>query len=215
MLIDGAACDNRDMRSTAKLLWVAAAGTALGLVALTVVGDRHPVWQSDTGQKVLQKGLETAAPEPPPGVTVAKVGDKIPAMSLRTIGGDNQQRRELKEIADGKPMLINFWASWCGPCIREIPELVRYANSDKGKDVTVVGIALDEPAAAQSFVDRFKMNYPQLWDEIGPKDASVTLGNPAGVLPYSVLIGADGMLLKQKIGPFAEGEIDKWVVAAP
>lgn len=187
---------------------------ALGLVALTVMGDRHPVWQSETGQKVLQKGLETTAPTPPPGVTVAKVGDKIPAISLRTIGGDNQQRRTLSEIAGGKPMLINFWASWCGPCIREIPELVRYSNSDKGKSVQVVGIALDEPAAAQAFVDRFKMNYPQLWDEIGPKDASVTLGNPAGVLPYSVLIGADGTLLKQKIGPFAEGEIDKWVGAA-
>ncbi len=156
----------------------------------------------------------TAPSTPPPAdFPVASVGAKIPAVTLKTFETATAPSTSaaLADAAGGKPMLINFWASWCGPCIREIPELVHFAESEHGKAYTVVGIALDEPAAAKAFIDRFKMSYPQFWDDIGPRDSSVALGNPAGALPYSVLVGADGTLLKQKIGPFAEGEIARWV----
>ena len=194
------------MRPITKYLWVAVAGVALGLIALYAMGDRHPVWQSDTGQQVLQKGFEVTAPTPPADLQVASVGETIPSLTLNDFNGGKQS---LADVAGGKPMLINFWASWCGPCIKEIPELVDFSTSQS--DILVVGIALDEPDAAKTFIDRFKMEYPQLWDEIGPRDSSVALGNPAGALPYSVLIDKDGVLRKQKIGPFAHGEIATWV----
>jgi hypothetical protein len=74
----------------------------------------------------------------------------------------------------------------------------------------VVGIALDDKASVEAFLRRVPVTYPILLDTAGPADSSVRLGNPKGVLPYSVLVSADGRLLKQRIGPFDPGEIDDW-----
>jgi hypothetical protein len=74
----------------------------------------------------------------------------------------------------------------------------------------VVGIALDDPADVRTFVERTGVAYPILVDTPGPADAGVRLGNPKGVLPYSILVSADGRLLRQRIGPFEEGEIAGW-----
>ena len=62
----------------------------------------------------------------------------------------------------------------------------------------------------QAFLQRIPVDYPILIDTPGPADSGVRLGNPKGVLPYSVLVSADGRLLKQRIGPFVHGEIGRW-----
>ena len=107
-------------------------------------------------------------------------------------------------------MLINVWASWCGPCIEEMPELERFAVAQGASGVQVVGIALDDVANVREFLVQVPVSYPIMIDAAGPADAGVRLGNPKGVLPYSILISADGRLLKQRIGPFVHGEIDAW-----
>ena len=91
-----------------------------------------------------------------------------------------------------------------------MPELQRFAAQQATNGVQVVGIALDEADAVHAFLQRVPVSYPILLDTPGPADAGVRLGNPKGVLPYSVLISADGRLLKQRIGPFDDGEIDAW-----
>jgi len=93
-----------------------------------------------------------------------------------------------------------------------MPELQRFAEQQGANGVQVVGIALDDPAAVQAFLERVPVSYPILLDTPGPADAGVRLGNPKGVLPYSVLVSDDGRLLKQRIGPFADGEIEHWSV---
>jgi len=107
-------------------------------------------------------------------------------------------------------VLVNLWASWCGPCIEEMPELDRYAREQGANGVQVLGIALDDAEAVQAFLDRIPVEYHIAIDAAGPADAGVRLGNPRGVLPYTALVSADGLLLKQEIGPFAHGEIDDW-----
>ncbi len=91
-----------------------------------------------------------------------------------------------------------------------MPELQRFHSEQAPHGTQVVGIALDDAASVHAFLKQVPVDYPILLDSAGPADAGVLLGNPRGVLPYSVLVAADGRLLKQRIGPFDPGEIDDW-----
>src|SRR5690606_28644396 len=121
-------------------------------------------------------------------------GEPVPSLTLPALDGS---RTDVPGDFAGRPLLVNVWASWCGPCIEEMPELQRFAASEGADGTQVVGIALDAPAAVRAFLERIPVGYPILLDVPGPADAGVQLGNPKGVLPYSVLVSADGRLLKQ------------------
>ena len=196
------------MGSTAKILLVAAIAGALGVVAGLVVNGPGPLLRTEIGQRALQSAMEASAPKPPADLPVARRGEVIPTLRLPALDGTTV---ELPAAHAGKPILVNLWASWCGPCIQEMPELDRFAASQGANGTQVVGIALDDAEAVQAFLKRVPVRYTILLDEAGPRDAGVQLGNPKGVLPYTVLISADGRLIKQKIGPFQHGEIDNWV----
>jgi len=196
------------MGSTAKILLVAAIAGALGVVAGLVVNGPGPLLRTEIGQRALQSAMEASAPKPPADLPVARRGEVIPTLRLPALDGTTV---ELPAAHAGKPILVNLWASWCGPCIEEMPELDRFAASQGANGTQVVGIALDDAAAVQAFLKRVPVRYTILLDEAGPRDAGVQLGNPKGVLPYTALISADGRLIKQKIGPFQHGEIDNWV----
>jgi thiol-disulfide isomerase/thioredoxin len=195
------------MRSQAKILLVALAAGALGVVASLATSGPGPLLRSELGQRLLGSLLSAAAPEPPPGVAVATRGKPIPVINVRDLAGN---RIEFPTRYAGKAMLVNVWASWCAPCLKEMPELQRFAMQHAANGVQVVGIALDDADAVNAFQRRVPVSYPILLDTPGPADAGVRLGNPKGVLPYSVLVSADGRLLKQRIGPFDEGEINAW-----
>jgi thiol-disulfide isomerase/thioredoxin len=163
---------------------------------------------SEWGQRVLHSVLSASAPEPPTGVPVARRGEPIATLTLKSLDGRTMQ---LPEAYSGRPLLINVWASWCGPCIEEMPELQRFAGDQGANGVQVVGIALDDAESVATFLKQVHVTYPILLDTPGPADAGVRLGNTRGVLPYSVLVSADGRLLKRRIGPFVPGEIAGWV----
>lgn len=193
--------------SSVKVIAVAVAAGALGLLAGQVVGGGGWFARTELGQRMLQAEMKMQAPRPPADLAMAERGQPIPALRLPDLAG---QSVELPKAYAGRPMLINVWASWCGPCIKEMPELDRYARSQGAGGTQVVGIALDNADDVAAFLQRVPVHYPILLDAPGPRDAGVQLGNPKGVLPYSVLVGADGRLLKQRIGPFVDGEIDSW-----
>ena len=195
------------MRSATRIVLVAVVAGALGVVASLATTGPGPLLRSEFGQRALNVLLSARAPAPPPGIAIARRGQPVPSLVLPALQG---HRVELPAAYAGRPLLINLWASWCGPCIREMPELQRFAADQGANGVQVVGIALDDPAAVQAFLARMDVRYPILLDVPGPADAGVRLGNPQGVLPYSVLVSADGRLLKQRIGPFADGEIAGW-----
>ena len=190
-------------------LLAAVAGAAASLyfeptIALRLAG-------TEPGQRVLETVLDAKAPTPPAGTKIAKRGNIVPAMTLATPNG---AKVEIPRDWAGKPTLVNLWASWCAPCLKEMPELQAFASEQAANGVQVVGIALDDAASVQAMLQRLAITYPNLIDAPGPADAGVRLGNPAGVLPYSVLVSADGRVLKTRIGPFADlAEIRDW--AAP
>ncbi len=117
----------------------------------------------------------------------------------------------LRQRFAGRPLLINVWASWCAPCVEEMPELARFAHTQGSEGVQVLGLALDTPEDVRRFLQQVPVDYPIVIETPGPRDASVQLGNTQGLLPYSVLFDAQGRLQKTKLGPFAHGEIDSWV----
>jgi hypothetical protein len=91
-----------------------------------------------------------------------------------------------------------------------MPELEAFAKTQAADGVQVIGLALDTPEGVRDFLQRVPVSYPIVLDTPGPADASVWLGNTRGVLPYTVLVSADGRIVKQKIGPFVHGEISSW-----
>lgn len=193
--------------STGKLLLVAVLAGGLGVAAGFWRNGPGPLLHTEAGQRVLQEAMSASAPEPPSGLKIAERGQIVPAFTLRALGGDPVA---VPAAYRGRPVLVNLWASWCGPCVREMPELDRFARMQGANGTQVVGIALDEADAVQAFLRRIPVSYPVLIDAPGASDAGVRLGNPKGVLPYSVLLDAEGRVLKQKIGPFEAGEIDAW-----
>lgn len=195
------------MNASSKVVLVALAAGILGAVASLLTTGPGPLLRSELGQRLLGRALGASAPEPPRGVAVAQRGERLPPLTLQSIDG---RAVTLPTAYSGRPLLINLWASWCGPCIEEMPELQRFAASQGSNGVQVVGIALDDPGAVRTFLQRVPVAYPILLDTPGPADAGVRLGNPKGVLPYSVLVSADGRLLRQHIGPFAAGDLPDW-----
>jgi thiol-disulfide isomerase/thioredoxin len=195
------------VRQSTKVVLVALAAGTLGAIASLMTAGPGPFLRTELGQRLLGAGLSATAPAPPAGVTVAARGDPIPALALPDLAG---RSTSLASLHTGRSLLVNVWASWCGPCIEEMPELQRFAAAQGANGVQVVGIALDDADDVRDFLQRIPVSYPILLDTPGPADAGVRLGNPKGVLPYSVLVSADGRLLKQRIGPFAHGEIDTW-----
>lgn len=164
---------------------------------------------TEVGQQALDAALKMHAPKPPSSIKIAEKGGIVPAMTLADTAGNPV---ELPRDWAGRKTLVNLWATWCAPCLKEMPDLQAFSEKQGDTGTQVVGIALDDAQAARAFLRRHGITYPVLVDAAGPADAGVRLGNPAGVLPYSVLVSADGRLLKSRIGPFADaGEIADWV----
>ena len=197
------------MRTRHVVLAALGAGV-LGIVAGLAVNGPGPLLRTELGQRAVQGAMSAVAPAAPEGLEVAKRGQPVPAITVPALDG---AAISVPGDFDGRPLLINLWASWCGPCIEEMPELQRFSVEQGDNGVQVLGIALDDRAAVEEFLARIPVSYRIAIDVPGARDSGVQLGNPRGVLPYTVLIGPDGRLQKQRIGPFAHGEISAW--AAP
>ncbi len=90
----------------------------------------------------------------------------------------------------GKPMIVNFWATWCEPCREEMPEISELASAHP--EVAVLGLAVDEAAAVHEFVESTPVTYPLLVAENEGMPLAEALGNNKGVLPYTVIVSATG-----------------------
>jgi peroxiredoxin len=100
----------------------------------------------------------------------------------------------------GKVLLINFWATWCPPCVSEMPDLVALQNDLAGKNLQVVGIGIDSPSNIREFADKHQITYPLLLGGLEGSELSRQFGNESGGLPFTILIGADGSVRKTYMG---------------
>ncbi len=112
----------------------------------------------------------------------------------------------------GELTLVNFWATWCAPCRQEMPlfeSMYRQANPD---GFVVIGIALDSPERAQPMLDSMDISYPILYAEKTGNSIMQSVGNPQGLLPYSLLLDENGKVVDQVLGQIHEQQIADWIV---
>ncbi|MFT3807687.1 TlpA disulfide reductase family protein [Arenimonas sp.] len=180
----------------------------LGLAASIAINGPGMLLRSDAGQALMAWWLSSKAP---PGLQRVDTGEIVPAFELNALQG------QLTRLpVQGRGMVINYWASWCGPCREEMPVLGRYAQSQGDKGIQVIGIALDHREDAEAFLREVPVPFPNLLEMPGPTDSSARMGNAQGVLPFSVLIGPDGRLLKRRFGSFASPEeLQEWASGTP
>lgn len=115
----------------------------------------------------------------------------------------------------GKPLIVNFWARWCGPCRAEIPELVLLRQRNLGKDLEVLGIAIEEKTEpVRDFARAYEMDYPVLLARDKGFALMKALGNEKLGLPFTVAIDRGGKLVAIKIGALKAGELAAFVQTA-
>ncbi len=107
----------------------------------------------------------------------------------------------------GKPLLVNFWAPWCAPCVQEMPELNQVAVDNGAKGINVIGIGIDSAANIAEFAAKLKISYPLYVAGMDGTDLARQFGNSNGGLPYTVLIGADGKVVKTYLGKLKFDEL--------
>lgn len=110
----------------------------------------------------------------------------------------------------GRPLLINFWATWCPPCVEELPLLDAFYRENSSKGWQVLGIAVDKLEPVRAFLSRHPLDFPVVLAGMEGLAMSKNLGNLAGGLPFSVLVGANGSILKRKIGKLSGEDLALW-----
>jgi thiol-disulfide isomerase/thioredoxin len=109
----------------------------------------------------------------------------------------------------GRPLLVNFWATWCPPCIRELPELDRFASSHD-KQLRVLGLAVDSLGPVQDFLKKQPLGFAVGLAGFAGTELARSLGNSAGALPFTALLDAQGAVVQRKLGETHYAELVSW-----
>ena len=132
-----------------------------------------------------------------------------------TFPDENSKPQALQQYA-GKIVVLNFWATWCEPCREEMPELSQLNNAYKNKNVIVLGVAIDDVGAVGNFVKETKVSYPLFAADMDGMQYATNLGNDKDVLPFTVIIKADGTVAKAYFGrvtkPLLEETLSKLII---
>ena len=169
--------------------------TVLALAVLSIVAS------CNSTDEIGKPGPVSINPPKPPAagapVALATLPPVVLEAELKAVDG-----RSIK-LSDygGKVLIVNLWATWCGPCRNEIPELVKFRNEYKERGLEVVGLSTENPEASavgvKRFAEEFKMNYPVGW---ATPEVAVTLMQGRDAIPQSFVIARDGRIVKRFVG---------------
>ena len=110
----------------------------------------------------------------------------------------------------GRPLVINFWATWCAPCVEEMPLLDAFYRENKGKNWQMIGIAIDQPSSVRRFLTQYPVSYPIALGGLQGTEWGKALGNAQGGLPFTVVLNANGDMIGQYLGKLKEDQIKSW-----
>jgi len=135
---------------------------------------------------------------------------RLMAASLPDMEGKPQALAQWR----GKVMVVNFWATWCRPCLEEIPEFVRMQEKFGKEGLQFVGIAVDNAAKVREFAIKYRMNYPVLIGEMDGVELARVAGNELGGLPFTVIVDRNGRLIGTELGGLNEQKLTAIIQSA-
>ncbi len=133
------------------------------------------------------------------------VTSPLPAFSLNDLTDHQHNISEWQ----GKILIINFWATWCTPCLKEIPDFVALQNHYAAQGVQFIGIAIDDKEPVAEFVTTNKINYPILLGGEQGMTLARQLGNNVDAVPYTVIVNQQGQILHKHPGEFSREQIQE------
>jgi thiol-disulfide isomerase/thioredoxin len=124
---------------------------------------------------------------------------------------DDPEPRTLAMAAfRGQPLLLNFWGTWCPPCVKEMPELDRFARDHAASGWRVLGLAVDNPRAVREFLKRTPVSYAIAMAGFDGSELARKLGNAQSGLPYTVAFDRRGRIARNKAGETNAAELAVW-----
>jgi thiol-disulfide isomerase/thioredoxin len=146
------------------------------------------------------------APSAPDRLELASV---LMSTQLPDVNGAPQQLGQWR----GKVLVVNFWATWCAPCREEIPMFVRLQEKYRARGLQFVGIAIDDLKKVAPYAAELQMNFPVLIGGIDTIELARTLGNRAGVLPFTVIVTREGRIARADVGAAKEAQFEPLVAS--
>ncbi|MGZ5179739.1 MAG: TlpA family protein disulfide reductase [Ramlibacter sp.] len=132
--------------------------------------------------------------------------DALWRLSFATPAGGQLAMASLR----GRPLLVNFWATWCPPCVEEMPLLDAFAQQQAAAGWQVVGLAIDQPSAVRQFLGRTPVRYPIGLAGLEGTELVRALGNTNGGLPFTVVLGPDGAVRQRRMGKLSRADLQAW-----
>jgi thiol-disulfide isomerase/thioredoxin len=135
--------------------------------------------------------------------------DGLWGLSFQTPQGSTLRMDSFK----GKPLLLNFWATWCPPCVEEMPLLDRFFAENSANGWQVLGLAVDQAEPVKRFLQARPVGFAIALAGLAGTDLSRTLGNSAGGLPFSVAFDSAGRIVQRKMGQLGAQDLQQWRAA--
>lgn len=171
--------------------------TTLLIIASLTAGYGFYHYQQDRNIKVATVTPPDSASTPTRPLSV--IGQQRSPFTLPDLEGQQQAVGQW----DNKVILLNFWATWCPPCRKEIPAFIQLQDDYRERGFQVIGVAIDDKTAVQDYADGMGINYPILIGNTEALQVSSDYGNRFGRLPYSLVIDRQGII--RYVG---QGELD-------
>lgn len=151
-----------------------------------------------------QRHVDQATPAP-------KISDSALRQLMALQLPDSDGRPQALQQWQGKVLVINFWATWCPPCVKEMPELDRLQREQGPAGVQVVGLAIDQPDSVRRFLKQTPVSFPIGLAGFEGSEIGRQLGNSAGGLPFTAVFDRQGQVVERKLGPTDFAELSGWV----